>query len=148
MSDQVRRERLERYERLASGQVAPDIPPALTASEWAKQEEGDLGGFRIVGRGIDGPHYLAVLIARANAALPDEDPRKIRREHVRLLRDAADALPEEGRATALGLDTNASRLHEFADALESYLPPVPAIDRHPFRNDPLALGFPPLPSVD
>ena len=55
----------------------------------------------------------AQAIAIANAALPDNDPRKITREWVEALWNAAYEAPEPNR----------SELNRMADALESYLAP-------------------------
>ena len=112
--------------------------PALAPEQWA-QFFGE-GGYTplyatVVQRNHDGtfivfpegegatfaPHELPGLIALANAALPDDDPRKLRREHIAALRDATvrDVIGDEDRE-----QTNI--LRNLADALESYLPPEDA----------------------
>lgn len=127
-----------RRERAAAMQDedGPDIPPALTFREWVRgrTDRGDLRielengdmltvsmppsatgiradavrwGITISGMADD----FAALIALANAALPDEDPRKLRREHVEVLRSAPDG------------PGDVSPLFELADAIESFLPP-------------------------
>jgi len=53
---------------------------------------------------------LTALIALANAALVDDDPRKLRREHVDALRSAADG------------KIDVALLRDLADAIDSYLP--------------------------
>lgn len=58
---------------------------------------------------------LVLIIARANQLLPDSDPRKITPEKIKALRQSASEVEGEG--------WDASLTREFADALESYLPP-------------------------
>lgn len=72
---------------------------------------------------------MPAVIALANAALPDDDPRKITREWVTLLRFVADcserdsiALYNEREADKDGSQAIAS-LRAMAAALESYLRP-------------------------
>ena len=114
------------------------MKPAVTREQWA-QFFGE-GGYTTVAyndvqRNHDGtfivfpegegamffPDELPGLIALANAALPDDDPRKFRREHIAALRDATvrDVIGDEDRE-----QTNI--LRNLADALESYLPPEDA----------------------
>ena len=64
---------------------------------------------------------LPALIALANSALPDDDKRKLRREHIAALRNATvhDVIGDEDREQT-------SILRNLADALESYLPPEDA----------------------
>jgi hypothetical protein len=115
---------------------APDIPRALTDAQWFDSRywftNGDVE-FLIRGEGAyhslriqskkAGVQYstgdvndLAALIALANAAMNDDDPRKIRPSWITALRHAADAL------TNVSFDSTVE-LHEIADALESLLPP-------------------------
>ena len=56
---------------------------------------------------------LTALIAVANAAMSDDEPRKLKRVHVEALRAAA-----EGEAG----EKEAAVLRELASAIESYLP--------------------------
>jgi hypothetical protein len=134
---------------------APDIPPALSEDEWFTGRELT-GGYRaIVGpnnaltitRGdgrreetvleIQDVNELAAIIALANLAINPEDPRKFRREHVSLIREAAELLaggvlpaaeiaaiePTTVEAQAIfEAGEHYSRLHELADVLESYVP--------------------------
>lgn len=126
---------------------APDIPPALSAREWQRLQfqgpafnvfvDGAVG--LIVSDGAepveaDSVKKIAALIALANEALRRfDDPRAVLRQHVALLRLAAkslewhgvaDLMPEpEEEALYREADLLPSRLHEFADALESMLPP-------------------------
>lgn len=66
-----------------------------------------------------GPRAIPALIALANAALPDDDLRKITRERVAELRSALGCFQaDRGR---LPDDAATER---FLDALESYLPPA------------------------
>jgi hypothetical protein len=113
------------------------IDPALTAEEWATVPWADRVTFFacVEGTGLTiadgsptprvGIHVerddLSALIALANAALPDSDPRKIRREWMRELRERALDHP-------IGVDNKSADipdpiLTEIAAALESYLPP-------------------------
>jgi hypothetical protein len=119
------------------------IEPALSAEEWAlsaKMDHDTAGdvGVRVdeVERGVleltvDVPgefsigvpaRLLPATIALANAALKDDDKRKITRAMVADLREAAashaayDSLPQFAALAA--------RVSRFADALESYLPPA------------------------
>ena len=110
----------------------PKIAPALTALEWEEAlawphglldylvKPGDA-----IGYGKDKPEDLRALIALANAALPDDDPRKITREKIATLREmvgyAAGAYTSSGESEDLKADE--AFLSPFLDALESYLPP-------------------------
>lgn len=88
--------------------MSEEIEPALTADDWARElSVADLHPF------LDTEKIIAV----ANAALPDSDPRKITRERIALLR------------VELGWAENAEYSNDpearrFLDALESYLPPT------------------------
>lgn len=82
--------------------------------------------------------HLAALIALANAALHDEDPRKLRHWSVFVLRGAAKWIDEhmskevgefEEVTGSPTIDSKRfvpselfSELHELADVIESYLP--------------------------
>lgn len=98
------------------------IAPALTAEEWASKSKADAGGVRftlelgfvgvvpqITFDGV-GPMLrysdMPALMALANAALPDDDPRKITRADVETLRRHDDAI-----------------LDRIADQLAALLPP-------------------------
>jgi hypothetical protein len=114
------------------------IEPALSADEWkassfklgAEWWDGTVSGDEEsvhIESGTDpqesagpirGPR-LASLIALANAALPDSDPRKITRARVDALRFAASSLRHECGSD----DEDARDVEAIADALESYLPP-------------------------
>lgn len=103
------------------------LPPALLDEEWRDGRSrlrdtgvvlslaGELGllieGAQhiTIGRNVG---RLTALIALANAALNDDDPRKFKRAHVDALRSAA--------ARAEGDD--ATTLHDLANTIESYLP--------------------------
>lgn len=92
------------------------IEPALTPEEWKNEGDPVVDGYidwdtQIVdvrSRALDDKRFIPGLIALANAALPDDDPHKITREMVRLLRDTAEEY---------------DYLTPIADALASYLPP-------------------------
>lgn len=124
---------------------APDIPPALSESEW-ENEAAIVGGLGVRIRhtipnqptleisSVDGriatpvlhsiadTNSIAALIALANAAMNDEDPRKITRETVDTLRQMRALLHGVG----MGVDPEGGRtfVAELADALESLLPPL------------------------
>lgn len=83
--------------------------------------------------------HLAALIALANDTLRQfDDPRALIREHVTLLRELAERLGEESISTVerpegrIGVTVDDLRpdldrfgmIHELADAIESYLPPL------------------------
>lgn len=101
------------------------IEPALTAEGWrlssaAERPEHALGSLRGL---FPSDEYfdaadLPAVIALANAALPDSDPRKITRERVAAIRTAA-----EGSRRHYNAEPFANALRDFANALESYLPP-------------------------
>lgn len=117
------------------------ISPALTAEEWAHREfvrgvprrehqifgyVGEEDGLLHLGWDAEPLHPVTVnsipaVLALANAALEDDDKRKITREWVAelrelvtLLRDGSD-IPRLAERTAV--------LSDAADALASYLPP-------------------------
>jgi hypothetical protein len=114
------------------------IEPALTAEEWKQRIVGYLedyedgvpyvkdGEFGVGGDTYFGTVNPVQAIALANAALPDDDPRKITREWVIDIRDIADSLAGE-IAEWVGdsprTEAQIARLRGYADALESYLPP-------------------------
>lgn len=91
--------------------MSEKIEPALSPEEWSEAIRNPIQW------GINGdePHITVQQIAVANAALPSGDPRKITREKVEMMRRAAWNVPD-------GYSGNLA-LSEFADALESYLPP-------------------------
>lgn len=118
------------------------IEPALSETEWAERGDPVVSGYidwgmQVVdvrsGCGYGGNkeqerRFIPGLIALANAALPDSDPRKITREKITALRSAAHFLENaDGRlAVAWSADDNpwhklAAELRATADALESYL---------------------------
>lgn len=112
--------------------MSEKIEPALSAGEWTRAEIDDDGSaLRIVdgrlvneawGQPVDRP---AAVIALANAALSDSDPRKITREWVKALRDEAERAEYTERvqdnAGYSAIEPTLAR--QIADALESYLPP-------------------------
>lgn len=122
------------------------IPIALTVEEWGAMrvefvglpdlvfhDDGD--GMELVACGDDGSALekwkfnvapdidLPALIALANAALPDDDPRKITREWVREICYAAEAAAWGDGAQNESDRQAAAALNAIAAALESYLPP-------------------------
>ena len=111
------------------------IAPALTPEEWARAgnaQELSFGAdgwvtakasrtdaYRDGALNVKASDRLPALIALANAALPDDDPRKITREWIDRMRRASAycyGLAEPGD-TILG-----AAMAIYADALESYLP--------------------------
>ena len=107
------------------------LEPALRDDEWrngrvswlretgiALSLAGELGllieGSQHITIGRNG-HRLTALIAMANAALNDDDPRKLTRADVDALRAAAAGQNGNGGETA-------ERLQHLANAIESYLP--------------------------
>ena len=72
--------------------------------------------------------HMPAIIALANAALPDDDPRKLTRAKVGMLRVVADvleALTHDTDVRAAGVERlmAVAYLRDHANALESYLPP-------------------------
>lgn len=114
-----------------------DIPPALTPSEWSRAaahaKSTDDGRLTMVSMAWTVQRHEAV-IALANAALHAEDPRKLTRETIALLRRAAEHISETQKmfadpkgqtvADAVADGELYSQIHELADAIESYLPPA------------------------
>lgn len=96
--------------------MSEKIEPALTSQQWAEVESYD--GPLFYDEAIQNcpPESLPYLIALANAALPDSDPRKITREKVDALRIT---LLNKGSAFGKGFGL----VNQIADALSSYLPP-------------------------
>ena len=128
--------------------MTQDIEPALSASEWKDQRalrpEGtavwpisynrEHPGLHVpvtaaVSFHVSKPPALVAVIAIANAALPDSDPRKITRDMVTLLRRIAytEVAEEDGEGSYdsanLFEGKEMDALMELADALASYLPP-------------------------
>lgn len=105
------------------------IEPALTTEEWANVQRFGVGLLAIEVLVAEDEPQKAVAIA--NAALPDSDSRKITRERVAAIREAADELESNLKNPHWRMDDDRSwaaynvRLcREMADALESYLPPA------------------------
>lgn len=120
------------------------IEPALTAEEW-REKVAWMDPYRVgVSVGItpngvveidDDDYYSgftrtmsrpAALIALANAALPDSDPRKITLGTVLELRRWAEfvaiGMKDSGYKHEV-VQANFDQMRDFADALSSYLPP-------------------------
>jgi hypothetical protein len=116
--------------------VTDRIAPALTAEEWARQYivVGDRGTW-VSGDGAEWLGYddtervvwkdrIPAVIALANAALPDSDPRKITRAMVDAMREVARAAEAQHDQSHEFADYEAAqRWTRWADALSSYLPP-------------------------
>jgi hypothetical protein len=124
-----------------------DIPPALDADRWREISgrhalEGALADAAFVTRDVTG---LAATIALANAALADEDPRKLTRATVGLLRQIGHTIENLVGTTFVSAETKRAEIdavRDLADVIESYLPPDPSIDRTPFKNENRFMGFP------
>jgi hypothetical protein len=112
-----------------------DIPPALTATEWAniaRLSDDHRRLFVNAAQDADRPHAV---IAMLNDALHDEDPRKLTPEQIALLRYVAgtvetlltvpirDMSLSVAAQDALDWSERYSQLLELADVLASYLPP-------------------------
>ena len=129
--------------------------PVLRPEEWQGLDRGravtcigvDSGQFigfahepDTEGEGVqidDGSHTASIfeaenvrrLIAIANAALPDDDPRKITRTSVDAIRSCAARLEADVNARLMtesltqAMRIDAMTLHRIADGLESYLAP-------------------------
>lgn len=110
----------------------PKIEPAVTSEQWARHSDTFRRVWMI--EAVDEQDFAA-LIALANAALKDDDPRKITREKVRLVRELADLAWLRAKSFKIAepfatqnADRARAEVEQFADALESYLPPLPADD--------------------
>jgi hypothetical protein len=89
--------------------IQPGIPPALTLEEWASARTGDHSVSAIL-QYLE-PEDMPAIIAWANAALADGDPRKITRDDVKELIGAADGIDEEyGDGTGSGIRAVAAKL--------------------------------------
>jgi hypothetical protein len=86
------------------------ITPALTAEEWARWQRHDDDGRRGM---LVGERDAAKVAALGNAALPDDDPRKITRAHI-------EALMECVKFTG---GPEADKAEELAKILTALLPP-------------------------
>jgi hypothetical protein len=101
--------------------VTDKIEPVMTQDEW-KEFWRDVSATRASGASPvlvvhdgDPRTQLPQIIARANALLPDSDPRKITHVLAARLRVTVDH--------AGGAGAGPTWLADLADALESYLPP-------------------------
>ena len=110
------------------------IEPALSAEEWKDvprrlETNYDDGLYQLCSPGITAKN-LPEIIARANALLPDSDPRKITWEWIEMIRQCADFI--EGAYGGQGEREDnaryAARVRRIADALASYLPSREAED--------------------
>ena len=112
------------------------IPPALEPDEWRRRTSGAIAVDQVGDEthlvisdpdgqlvSVTGPPEIFCLMALANAALPEADPRKLTRKHVLDLRIAAEELRVAGMA-------GPSRgLAQLADVIEALLPPSARIDQ-------------------
>jgi hypothetical protein len=81
---------------------------------------------------VSGGDELAALIALANCALSDDDPRKLSRRYVTLLRDVAhDRSAPSGDASQAVVEL----LRQLANVIESYLPEREALDSNEAVRD-------------
>jgi hypothetical protein len=104
-----------------SGDVTDKIGSVMTQDDW-KEFWRDVSATRATGGSPvlvvhdgDPRNQLPQIIARANALLPDSDPRKITHVLIARLRVTAEH--------AGGPGAGPTWLADLADALESYLPP-------------------------
>lgn len=101
------------------------IEPVLTEREWSGADLVDsalsVEGGQIVNSANGQEEDAHIIIALANSVLPDDDPRKITREKLYRIYKAADFMND--RSTSPQRDADVSALLDFADTLESYLPP-------------------------
>lgn len=95
------------------------IEPALNAEQWqsVKADHATALTMTLIAGG-NFPEW-GKLVAIANDALADDDPRKFTREWVDVLRTAAVSLDPNFYAG----ERVEQRVQAFADALASYLPP-------------------------
>lgn len=119
-----------------SGDDQPDIRPALSQFEWRDwrtQRLNPVTMLREVSAFPANADNLVKTIAISNDQLHNEDPRKFRRDQVRVLREVIemiDSAPARVPAGQLGttiddIQPDLDRmdvLHELAEAIESYLP--------------------------
>lgn len=102
------------------------IPPALTADEWARVPRPDVTDFtgRYLGSSTaqESDAGAHAIVAVANAALPDSDPRKLTRDDVAALCLAASTI----RAEWGDDDPEARDLRRVATKLAALLPPEPS----------------------
>jgi hypothetical protein len=110
------------------------VEPALSGYEWSHvRRGGDTLRDAQLDAAIEGvrrlrAEHMPALIALANAALPDSDPRKITREMVAAMRDAAHSAESRHDRSGELVDYETQRQFEqWADALSSYLPPEPEV---------------------
>lgn len=107
-----------------------DIVPALSSHEWAAwrgQRVNPVTMMREVSAHRPIADTLWKSIAITNDQLHDEDPRKFTRQEVAMLRAAATAAEIAEREQSDPAKSDAygelySKLHEFADVIESLLP--------------------------
>lgn len=101
----------------------PKIAPALSAEEWRRALDNEFVMQDMAKRFATGREgTTAGMIALLNAMMRDDDPRKITRERVDLLRKAAEMIEIEYDARD-NESYEVVTLRAFADALASYLPP-------------------------
>ena len=96
------------------------VGPALTAEEWKRFDPKDAAS-HCEANAVAYETDFHVMMAIANAALPDDDPRKITREDVRYLRDTALFL--RTRVDEHGDDVGDPNLTALAAKLAALLPP-------------------------
>jgi hypothetical protein len=116
--------------------MTDNIHPALTPEEWKEQyavrPEGtamwpisfhrEYRGLHIpvtadVALTVEKPKTIIAIMAAANASLPDDDPRKLTRDMVDDLRDAAAFYADNHRSSMF------RAVKRVADAIEAILPP-------------------------
>lgn len=111
--------------------MTPGIPPALEPEEWERRRSGAISIDRVAEEthlvvhdpddqlvSVYGSEELFALMALANAALADGDPRKITRSSVFDVQVAAEYMQRDEHGGV------AARLAQLADVLLALLPPA------------------------
>jgi hypothetical protein len=96
------------------------IEPALTAEEWqALPDAAAAVAVMALPSLRRQPERMQIVMALANAALPDGDPRKITRAHVRMLESLRAAINKQRKENFEGV----ALLDELIASLSALLPP-------------------------
>lgn len=127
--------------------MSEKIPPALSAEDWTimsadggtstEEVTVEIDSAALVVRDWHGDgqrttqtnqvtvpaQLLPAVIALANIALPDGDPRKLTREGVAAIRKMADDVFDDETSLTAAEVAHTKLVLRMVDALESYLPP-------------------------
>jgi hypothetical protein len=117
--------------------VATEIRPALAPEEWARRRSGPIsvhhmadGDALVITHGKDtsirSTEELCALMALANDALPDGEPRKITRAWVTRIQTMSDLIADLAQRAPSSefLRHEAHLWSEMAQGLEALLPPI------------------------